>query len=392
MKKYFHIFFHFLTILLVSASIVACHSQRDDDEPYFWDGGLFLDLRVDVLDNPGAGKGLASRASETYFEFPVLDTEKLHTLRVIIFKTENNEVVYNDLNSLSTPGSAIGNLRYEVDFSTSYAIYLYGNEEGLTTDILNKIRNVEVGKSYTDGNPLDGIIFESNAQGILIDNTGEKETLIPMTEKFEVTTIARPQTAVQNTTVTMERRLFVTRTAVKFSFKVKSESCKGLKLKSITFNQLANKQYLLPRNTIYDPPKEPDPYTTIVSSETSASDGRIITSYSVPDDAVTHPYTFELSEPHALNAEDAEFELHPQLYFCESQYLNPYTVGVTLIGDDGYERVFTPAELPNLPKLPRNTHVVVNIDIKPSVVNFEVVLAPYRSCVLDPFFGLPDND
>ena len=99
---------------------------------------------------------------------------------------------------------------------------------------------------------------------------------------------------------------FITRAAVKFSFNIKSDYGEGLYLKSLTFNSLADREYFLPKSTVYSPakptfhkdgnsarptaPKTSDTGDTSIDPDLS---GRFITKYDIPEDAKHSPFTFK---------------------------------------------------------------------------------------------------
>ena len=78
----------------------------------------------------------------------------------------------------------------------------------------------------------------------------------------------------------------------------------------------------------------------------------------------------------------------------------PYSLTMTISGKDKDSEgndifvdthTFGPVELPNLPFLPRNTHVVINIHLTGTDIECTVKLVPYTGIWLDPDFGI-DRD
>lgn len=49
---------------------------------------------------------------------------------------------------------------------------------------------------------------------------------------------------------------------------------------------------------------------------------------------------------------------------------------------------FPEVELPNLPSLPRNTHVIINFELSGSTLNATVDVLPYTGVYLNPDFGI----
>ena len=122
--------------------------------------------------------------------------------------------------------------------------------------------------------------------------------------------------------------------------------------------------------------------------------GRFITSYEVPSGVTHAPYTFTPTKEIAVTEKGATF--YPSLYFCESLFNfagengKPYTVSVTVVTRNGQtseiEAELDAMPLDNLPILPRNTHVKVNINIRENTGTVE--LKPYTGVYLDPDFGI----
>lgn len=376
-------FRHTALILLASMTLFSCIDNIECPEPIMPNPDpvedadmVFLSLSVSVNDISRANKSrqrvVTTPDDDNYFEAPLLPCEKMQSLRVIILRPGGNgsyTIEHNHYIPFDSPGLTLKTgLNYAVRGGEYKMLYLIANENivGYDFDALN------VGDNCTSGF-MEAITFGPASGVTLIDNELQSEQPVPMSESYHFFVpdgVAKQEFDAGT--------LFLTRAAVKFSFKVNSVNCEGLKLKSISFNQLSDKQYLLPHNTTYLPAKVmPDLYTPTPSPGIGDLGGRFITAYSVPADAGNSPYTFKFDEPYALNSENSEFEIHPQQYFCESQYDNPYALGVTLAGDDDYEMAFAPVQLPNLPILPRNTHVVVNMDITPHVIKFRVSVEPW---------------
>ena len=82
------------------------------------------------------------------------------------------------------------------------------------------------------------------------------------------------------------------------------------------------------------------------------------------------------------------------LYFCESKMDgsvsgSPYSLDIAVTDiNGGNAHKFEGVQLPNLPILPRNTHVVVNITLTETDISLTVDVQPFASVELDAGFGL----
>lgn len=338
---------------------------------------VYLSLSVAVNDISRAARSRAGVVTtpddDNYFEEPIGEYEKMQSLRVIILRPGGNgsyAVEQNHYMDFEAPGVTFRNgLQYNVRGGENKMLYLIANEKitGYDFDALT------VGTECTSGF-MEAITFGPASGLLLIDNRAEPRRAVPMSESYHFY-VPQGQVGVPGQNFDAGT-LFLTRAAVKFTFNVSSAGCEGLSLKSITFGGLSSTQYLLPKNTTYVPAKlMPDLYSPVASPGLGELGGRFITSYTVPGDAKAQSYSFDFEEPYALNS--GSFSIQPQMYFCESQYAMPYTVGVTLTGADGYKPTFEPQQLPNLPILPRNTHVVVNMNITPHRILFTVSVEPW---------------
>ena len=384
-----------LLLALVLPGVSGCSSHSD--EPALWQGELYLQLSVSVLDADRELSRSASRANEIYYELPDLDTEKLQTLRIIIARADNDVIVYNDYQELSTPRLEVAGMRYLVDFSTKYNIYLVGNEISLPEDSREMIQNLEEGTGIQT-HLLDEIVLTADAPGgyILNNEVADNKRAVPMSEKFEVTTYARPQTGQEFSINTIEKDLFVTRSVSKFSFNFyKSEDYaedNTLEIKAVRIYGLGEKEFFIPKDTKYSPDKD-------LPSDNQYN-GRLITEFAVPLNNASGDYTFDGFSPvkvSSLTTPDdpstvTKVCFSPEIYFPETRGRSRDDGFMCSISFDG-ESYLKPVELPNLLALPRNTHVVVNITINSRrEIKCEVDLVPYRGCVLDPWFGLPDPE
>ena len=406
-----------LTLLLLSATLLGgaacstCDAGEPDPRPEEWEGELSLLLRVGVLESErGAGVRAArdDNDGDGVFDPPVFNTEKMHTLRVIIVNTLTSTVAHNLISPSEGGVTSMSGLKFKVDFSTPYDIYLIANEAGLPADTRNTLsRTLAAGTQYTAG-LLEGLRISADQAGApVIDNfSSDGDTPVPMTEKYSVTTVDRPSgTQPEHISITMEKHFFITRALSKFSFhfyrSADYEGDNSLEIKRIRVTGLGDMEYLFPRETVYSPAKE--------AESTNPMGGRTITDFMLPAGATVGPYTFTLSSDLPVSAvgdlpvwnpDDREKywtnTFIPQLYFPESYGNSADGDFRCSISFDG-ESYLPPVTLPNLSSLPRNTHVIVNITVgNGGALFFDVEVEPWerQNLVVDftDNIGMTDED
>lgn len=361
----------------------SSHNREDDLNPK--EDGISLILNISTNDISAFG----TRAVEDpdYFEQPTLAlaTEKINSLRIIIVdvqpgsKTENKVIHNYYTGNLSYARFSISGIRFDnLNFSSTYRIYLIANENGLppsicdifTYDETDDSKGLPPGMIYNT-NILENLILPSKDLGsgsFLINNessylgNGANPVPIPMTEIFELTTDSRPNTNAEEINYYMERNFFITRAASKFSFQFKRDgeiSDKYLELKSIKISGLGTQEYLFPKNTIYSQNgkeyKTTDPNQDY--SSLKPSEGLEIKEFELPPGGITGEYEFGFTQNiSAIGSEGKNYE--PQIYFPESKGNNG--VFQCSLSFDGTNYT-APITLPNLTSLPRNTKVLINV-------------------------------
>ncbi|MDE6085246.1 MAG: hypothetical protein K2G40_02435 [Muribaculaceae bacterium] len=331
--------------------------------------------------------------------------ESIHTLRIIIVRPDD-EVEHNKLFILSDQGV----VRYDdMTFKVTTGhngvgekkrIYIIANEEIVPFDFTT------ISGTYIPGT-IEDITLKADNNGVLIDNTGNKKTWIPICEVHEAFVKAPTSPELEEQTV---GPFYITRAAVKFDISVTATNAgwetdvfDDYFVTGFTFYNVANQEYLLPRAKYSDeisngeitPSKEnPNPVTPLPDLF-----GRFITSYEIPD-GTTHsqiqlPGDLDTKIPR-LSTEYIDFKA--SLYFCERKFNsaapNPYSLSMTVAQKDADGNIdpetihtFDPVALPNLPILPRNTVVKINARIWRDPLTMTVELVPYIGVTLKPTFG-----
>lgn len=395
-------------MLTLLASLCSCGS----DEPVTrGEGDGKVQLVLNIMTNNPAFEG-PTRADSHSFEDPINEWECVKTMRVIIVRNDAGHIVEHntplDVPLNADPGMPVRNQRFEVAGGEEKGIWLIANEESLSESDRAIIEGMTAGSVF-DESKLTGMTVSTADNRVLYDNTAENgKTYLPLCEQFTVdVTEAKSGTE----TTTQDATFFVTRAAVKYSFSIDPASYvdpdaknnPGYRISKITVTGLANKQYLMPNSTVYSPAKN----IPLAADEK----GRVITSYKVPDDITTGPYTFLPPETFGMNGKKSSGTADgdtggtdvttnrtgswaPLLYFAESPLPSGdkgFEVTVEVLKDGDDEPItFGPAPLTNLPSLPRNTHVKINFKFNPYGLVCTVALVPYTGVWLYPDFGL-DN-
>ena len=348
----------------------------------------------DAADNSSRSSVVTIPDKDNFFEGVDSKYEKIHTLRVIILHQDDETVEHNKVFTLSEDGDVrYDYMKFKVRGGEKKRIYLFANEQSIDYNF----DNLKVNSRFPTSEIADLTIQATD--GLLIDNTGTEKRYIPMSEVWSDIDIKMPQNPEDyNQTLSP---LFLTRAGVKFTFTVKALDGAGLALSKISFNRLADKQYLLPRDTKYSPEKGKPSISNFPADPDADIPGRFITEYKVPADTTHSTYDFTVNnvELDGLDGTTPEktYTWYKPMYFCESGYDKPYSVAITVaskstdkdgkvIYTDPY--TFTPKELDNLPILPRNTHVKVNITLGKAGITCDVKLIPYTEIILNPDFGL----
>lgn len=308
--------------------------------------------------------------------------ERMHTLRIIIVRPDNT-VEHNEFLHRTFPEEGLAeypDIRFKVAAGETKKVYLFANEASMVTSADGTAYDFN---QYPSGSVLSpdeiaGLQLSCAPGAPLIDNTGSKKTAIPMSEMFEIDI---PESTSNAGDEIFPSALFITRTPVKFGFYFSTAQAprEAFTVDEIEIQDLSDTEYLLPRDAVYAPAKELLGWTD-----------RYIYEYSVPENAVNTAFTFtpgiQITPDTPANTPIA---YEPLLYFPETA-LEPgkkYAVRIKLSNEKEYIGAL---ELPNLPMLPRNTFVKVNMYMHLSDIDFEVDVLPYTAVPLAPVFGFDE--
>lgn len=374
--------YHNIAALFALTALMTACSDSDTETPDLPEKAQKVNLVISVAtveSQPSAQSRATEEGDDKYtFEDPATDYEKMHTLRVIVVNADNR-VEGNVPVTADAPTDRLEDITIPVMGGEYKDVYLIANEESVSYDF----------SALYDGavfprDVIADLTLNAPAAGQPIyDNSGAARSYLPMSEQFTVyVKEASEENFIQRETY------FITRATVKFSFSFKSDGPveADYNVAAVRFSSLADKQYFMPRNTEYLPSK----YTATPSS----SPGRLITAYDVPADVTYAPYTFMLPDGGFPVNSTLDAGQTPFLYFPESKFggdEQKYYATVALSDRSNPSAGLTwfpEVELPNLPSLPRNTHVIINFELSGSTLNATVDVLPYTGVYLNPDFGI----
>lgn len=341
----------------------------------------YLKLSIATAEAPTPASSY-SRADNPEYEAPVIDNEKIKTMRFIIVDGSGH-VEHNVLiNQTNKPDVLAETPSYRVSPNDTKKIYLIGNEASLPESVIKPFQNLSALDVFPSG--WDDVTLSLPAlagEGAIQAPLYSVNQPIPMTEFHEVE-IGAPKIDTDGNNVPYEVPLFVTRTAVKFTFNltIKVDDATAALVKEINvgnliIDRIADKEYLFPKATTYEPAKAHD------------HRNRTVTAYTVPSDLnnISFPVSW-------TQGDDIFHYTSGPVYLPETKYTpegattdTPYTISLPI-----NDAVLT-APLPNVPasySLPRNTHVIVDITVEGPMIICEVRLVPYTGIYLNPDFGI----
>lgn len=417
-----HKFILITFIVLLAASFAGCSGGGGEDivVPTEENKEVLLRLVVNIAKQP------VSRAdAPDDFEGPEGDFEDIQTLRVIIIKDANSNgdgvVEANKLVKTYASGQPANDI-LEFKVSTgSKRVYLIANEATLPVP---PYQPAEINKStvfldnYFVGSDFNSTVLHNwsvslpgsqpaATQSLYSDVQGA--TGLPLTEFFDFTVGADIETQQYDETQTVH--LFMTRAAAKASFDVvidKDYKGSGVNITGIRLNGLNWQQWVFPRETQYNPPKQVVITPGLPSEHPVPSEPeRYITDFKVIErvNGVTGAnitMNFSEQEQIAIYAGNKKEKIGP-VYFPESiipatLVANPaaaFSVQVQLDGNDewltakqlGIDEGNNIQLIEGCQAISRNTHLKITIRFGEKGITAAVTVVPYIGVTLEPIFG-----
>jgi hypothetical protein len=273
----------------------------------------------------------------------------------------------------------VSDIAFKVVGPEQKKVYLFVNENsvkedmtGAETKIVNyNFNTLEVGKKF----PADEIADLKISLFDSYDTVPCEENLatasLPMSECHTVQMPAKDHHV----------DLYVTRAAVKFTYLFDNQTSQPYTLSQLTISKGSRLEYYMPQITYTG-----DPFTNDFAVE----------NYKVPNNFTNDYYIFGRFAPGdgSLVLPAGKVTPLPSFYLLEGKYEDPkkvvdsngkqlnYSMSATLDG------VIHESYFPDVPWLPRNTHVVTVITISDHDVKWTVDVYPYGEYWLNPGFGL----
>lgn len=409
----------YIVFLLVAVfGLNACH-KGEHEEMEAKSEPVMLNIKVslsDLLPN--------TRALESEYAAAANDDEKIQTLRVIVVNS-NNDVEGNvfldlkeDLNE--SPKTEQTVIVKNVKSNDTKLIYLIVNEKATreVTTGEGTSREFLVNYDFSVDHIKPGLKFPTDEMFALrmYLKTNEDHLSnqlkggIPMSEYHRVRIPIVPKEAKTHGDLLLSgedgffildendkpagtdgeeifgyrQTLWVTRTAVKFTYeltnKLTDSKAGTLKLLGVKMKKMARYAYFLPR--VLEREGLHDIKEFVVPEETQDNDWY---------------YDFEYECPQSLELPYDEQKVLEPIYLLEGKYTDKNEgiepgwnyQAVLILEKDGVRVETNFMYLPNLPQLPRNTHVVIRATVNdPADIQWEVDVVPYGEVILEPDFGL----
>ena len=358
MKEFLHIVAFCCWVALLAGCDAKPLSLRDEGKPR----KVYLNIAIALSDVSRTGTRVDDAA-------PLNDNERMQTLRIVVVRPDGT-VEENRFIALYEAVERYGTETFEVVGSETKRIYLFVNEraEIVSGDAAAVLRRRAL--AYDLSSIVAGGRFPAAELAALTIGLKPSERfagLLPMCESHEV--------AVGDTDY--ECSLFVTRAAVKFTFRITNRGQRAVNLTGLAIEKSAFEEFYLPHNAFYEDRVSP-----------GGTRYKEIVSYDVPSTEAVDYYTYGAESGLAVELPVGQtVELDP-IYQLEGKYRDPqgdarnYALRMWIDGAqlDSY--------FPALAQLPRNTHVVVNVAVNDTRIDWEVDLLPYTEKYLDPSFGL----
>lgn len=367
-----------ISMLFTAVLIVAGCNIWSDYDP----NGIVSELTISVAvsDTPGSPM---TRAYDTRAEInpgdyisPAHAGEMIQTLRIMILRpgtiddknkdttwvVEHNR--YMDFYGVSKKAyMEVNGLSFKVYGPEWKKVYLFVNENTTKTAVDGQTQVKLVNYDFDSLAPGDEFSMQT------IDNL----KIILNEESEEVPSYALPMSECHNVKMPAtdyHRDLFVTRAATKFTYIFDNQTSQQFNLTEIIINKGSRVEYYMPRITYNGDP---------LKGTFDVKD------YLVPNVDNNDYYSFRKDYTTTIAASGVT--TLESIYLLEGKYTNVndtrnYSMSVTL-DETVYEEHF-----PDVPQLPRNTHVVVVITLGEHGIDWTVDVCPYGEYWLYPDFGI----
>lgn len=362
---------HIAILCLVSLFAAGCDKSVTDapaDEKDVW-----VDLNIGIALSDSAVPERSSRAD--VHEGPADEAEKMQTLRIVVVDKDGNV----EANRFLYAGAVVeyGEEHFKVRANETKQVYVFVNEKNKSVNVYDAAGDpVADFHAYMGGIGVGEPFPRTEIEGLEVRlNDGVGSELDAAGGGYKEAAGGLPMSTCETVEVgdtDLSHKISLHRAAVKFTFNITNQSGRERALTGLHIDKMSRREYYLPRVTRYDADKD-------------------IVDFAVPNVGNNDYYGFAKSfDGGGLTLPDGETVTTSPVYLLEGKYepgdLKNYSMSISVNGADTDYKYLT-----NLDRLPRNTHVVVNIVFGVSDVTWTVDLRPYGEVKLDPDFGL-DRD
>ncbi len=363
---------HIIALAALWMAVVGCNIWSDYGPE---DGMSELSISVSVSNTPAMPTKAVDVNKNDYIG-ALNDGEKIQTLRIVIVR-ENGVIEHNRyLNfygDVQRAYTEVSNIIFKVYGPEKKDVYLFVNENTLQAAVSGGTKKLV---EYDFDALTPGSAFpEDEISALLVTlskNNEEVPLALPMSEHHTIDMPANDYHA----------DLYVTRASTKFTYIFDNQSNVDLSLEGLTISKASRKEYYMPR--------------VEYSGDSLAVGVYSVSDYQVPNVENNEYYVFQKTYQGGVsipaNTVTSNADGSPiNLYLLEGKYTDVasggknYSMSVTLNGTV-YSSYF-----PDLPQLPRNTHVVVLVSFKDygtgMDVHWTVDVYPYEEVWLEPEFG-----
>lgn len=362
-----------LIVLLAATGLTGCVYDSFPDEPLPDDRDVYLTLNIGTSDS--FGTSTQTRAGSYFYEEPERQNEMLNNVTVYVLREDGTIEDSRRMNISSGVNST--SMTFKVSEGKK-KVFLFGNDTALPAAFKNLLGSLARNDVFPQTVLSNMVLTREQSKQFY---TTEQD--IPMCESFDF------DLDVTNAgTIYFNADVFVTRIAVKYTFICRD----NVDTLTIRLNKMGCSQYFMPRNVTYNPGKYQAPEII------NGIPGRNIKEFFTPGQTTQASFEMTLSGKTEIELTDEEGKTskayrYDPVYMMET---SGTSFSMSIRFDQGIEGVqpgdwYADQILPNLPLLPRNTHVVVYLGADNNILNCKVDVVPYRGCVLEPYFGLERN-
>lgn len=366
-------------VTAVIASLTAATGCSHDDLDIIDKGNAqtaVLTLRIN-LNNPDMASVAHSRATGDEYEpdkLPASNGEKMHTVRIIIADADGF-VEHNTLWDLTTaPDIVATGQDFEVKSNELKTIILIANEDGTMVNDPVTGNAISAGTYFRTFDASIGVrINESELESLIFTAADNADQATNTTLRLPLTMSAIHHYFIGNDSEHYNATFTIHRAAVKYTYRIKNNDSKPHTVTSIGINNVASRQYFFPQATFTDDTQMFwDSYNT---PDTSGREVFFDTATELAPGDETELGPFYLPEGHVTTAGNE---------YATAFVFDDVSTGWNIIN---WSTPQTPSQTAPMNDLPRNTHVIVNVNLRTSDITINYTVCPWvtNNIIIPPF-------